>query len=85
MRGYNNKHLMIERNLNMNKKISIDGMSCQHCVNYVNETLKEIKGVKSVKVDLAGKNAVVELDHDVDDETFKAALDEAGYEVTNIE
>ncbi len=52
---------------------------------HVEEALKGICGVKSVKVDLEGKNAVVELAHPVEDEKFKAAVDEAGYEVVGIE
>lgn len=69
----------------MTKKILIEGMSCGHCANHVTEALNEICGVKSVKVDLAGKNAVVELAHEVEDEKFKAAIDEAGYEIVGIE
>ncbi len=69
----------------MKKKIFIEGMSCQNCVRHVTEALEEISGVKSVKVDLEGKFAEVELDSPVEDEKFKAAIDEAGYEVTSIE
>lgn len=69
----------------MTKKILIEGMSCGHCVKHVEEALKELAGVTSVKVDLAGKNAVVELAHEVADDKFKAAIDDAGYEVVAIE
>lgn len=69
----------------MKKKIFIEGMSCQHCVNHVTEALEEISGVKSVNVDLAGKSATVQLDHEVGDEKFREAIDELGYEVTSIE
>lgn len=69
----------------MTKKIFIEGMTCGHCAGHVEEALKGICGVKSAKVDLAGKVATVELAHPVDDEKFKAAIDEAGYEVTRIE
>ncbi len=68
----------------MTKKISIEGMTCNHCVMHVEEALKEICGVKSVKVDLAGKSATVELAHEVDDNKLKAAVAEAGYEVKSI-
>lgn len=57
----------------MTKKLLIEGMTCGHCVMHVEEALKGIFGVKSVKVDLEGKKAVVELAHLVDDEKFKAA------------
>ncbi len=69
----------------MKKKILIEGMSCGNCVKHTEEALKGICGVKSVKVDLEGKNAVVDLAHPVDDAKFKAAIDEAGYEVVGIE
>jgi copper ion binding protein len=69
----------------MKKKILIEGMSCQHCVNHVKEALGEISGVNSVKVDLGNKNAVVGLTQTVDDVKFKEAVDEAGYEVVGIE
>lgn len=69
----------------MTKKLLIEGMTCDHCVMHVEEALKDICGVKSVKVDLKGKNAVVELAHPVEDEKLKAAIDEAGYKVVGIE
>lgn len=68
----------------MIKKIFIEGMSCGHCKAHVEKALKEICGVKSVSVDLAGKVATVELAHEVADEKFKTAIDEAGYTVTDI-
>jgi len=69
----------------MRKKIIIEGMSCNHCVAHVEDALMEVEGVKSVKVDLKGKNALVELSHDVDDSKLKEAVDDAGYEVVRIE
>ena len=69
----------------MKKKIRIEGMSCQHCANHVTEALGEICGVKSVNVDLDNKNAVLDLEHPVDEAKFKEAIDEAGYEVVGIE
>lgn len=68
----------------MTKKILIEGMSCQHCVSHVKNALEELDGIKSAKVSLENKSAEIELNHDVDDEKIKAAIDEAGYEVTSI-
>jgi len=68
----------------MIKKITIKGMSCQHCVRHVREALEELAGVKTAKVNLENKTAEVELDQDVDDEKIKAAISDAGYEVTSI-
>ena len=69
----------------MKKKILIEGMSCEHCVKHVIEALDNICGVKSAKVDLKNKNAVVELAHPVEDEKFKEAVYDAGYAVVGIE
>ena len=68
----------------MTKKISIEGMTCNNCAMHVEEALKEVCGVKSVKVDLAGKSATVEFAHEVDDNKLKVAVAEAGYEVKSI-
>lgn len=69
----------------MKKKISIEGMSCNHCVNHVKEALSELNGVTSVNVDLASKSAVIEAVSDIDDNAIKAAIEDAGYDVSGIE
>jgi len=69
----------------MKKMISIEGMSCGHCVKHVEEALKEVTGVASVTVSLEGKYATVELTSEVDDYKLKEAVEEAGYDVTGIE
>ena len=69
----------------MTKIITIEGMTCGHCVMHVENALKEISGVKSVKVDLEGKSASVELSHEVEDEKIKEAIEDAGYEATDIQ
>lgn len=69
----------------MKKKISIEGMSCNHCVNHVKEALSELNGVTSVDVNLEAKSAVLESGSEVKDEDIKFAVDDVGYEVVNIE
>lgn len=69
----------------MTKKVFIEGMTCAHCANHVQEALKEVSGIKSVKVDLKGKVAFIELAQTVEDEKIKAAVADAGYEATKIE
>ncbi len=69
----------------MIKRITIEGMSCEHCVNHVTEALKELNGVVKVEVSLASNNAIIETSQDVKDEEIKSSIDEAGYEVTGIE
>jgi copper chaperone len=67
----------------MKKILSVEGMSCGHCVRHVTEALEGIKGVTKAEVDLAGKRAVVEGEA-LDDEAMKAAVAEAGYEIIAI-
>uniref|UniRef100_A0A7C5V2N1 Copper chaperone CopZ n=1 Tax=Caldicellulosiruptor owensensis TaxID=55205 RepID=A0A7C5V2N1_9FIRM len=69
----------------MTKKIYIKGMTCDHCVRRVENSLKAIEGITSVKVDLQGKVATVELSKDIKDDEFVRTIDDAGYEVTKIE
>ena len=70
----------------MKKKISIEGMSCGHCVNHVKTALLEdMSGVKSVDVSLEEKQAIVEVEDSVTDENIKSVIEEVGFEVVNIE
>lgn len=68
----------------MKKMISIEGMTCGHCVGHVADTLNKVEGVMSVSVDLAGKKADVDADESVSDDTLKAAVKEAGYTATAV-
>lgn len=69
----------------MKKKISIEGMSCQHCVNHVTEALKELEGVDKVEVSLEEKQAIIESAKEITDGKIKNAIEEVGYEVVGIE
>ncbi len=64
------------------KKIMIEGMSCQHCVAHVKEALEEL-GATSIEVNLEGKYAKAETSKD--NKEIIDAIDEAGYDVINIE
>lgn len=81
--------MIIKKNLKgvkkMKKKISIEGMSCGHCVNHTREALSELKGVTEVEVNLEGKYAIVEVSQEVSDDAIKAAIEEVGYEVVGIQ
>ena len=67
----------------MKKIISIDGMSCQHCVAHVEKALKALPGADKVKVDLKKNLAELKTDS-ISDDAIKAANTEAGYSVTAI-
>jgi copper chaperone CopZ len=64
--------------------LSIDGMSCGHCVARVNKALTAVPGVKVEKVDIGSAT----LEYDPARATvaaITAALDEAGYPVRSAE
>lgn len=69
----------------MRKAISIEGMSCQHCVKHVTEALEELNGVKNVEVNLSAGRAIIETEGQVSDSQIKAAIEDAGYDVLSIE
>lgn len=66
----------------MTKTMKIEGMMCAHCSGRVEKALNDLPGVTAT-VDLESKTAVVT--GEVSDEAIKAAIAEAGYEVTNIQ
>ncbi len=63
--------------------LSIEGMMCMHCQKHATDALNAIEGV-TAEVNLEEKKAYVKADRDIDDETFKQAIADAGYEVTEI-
>lgn len=69
----------------MKKTISIEGMSCSHCVRAVETALKALPGVIGVEVSLERKQAVVEAEPGaVSDAMLQAAVEDQGYEVKAI-
>ena len=68
----------------MEKTLQIEGMMCQHCVMHVQKALAAIPGVEEVSVNLEEKAAKVKLTQNVTDEVFKAAVETAGYQLTEI-
>ena len=68
----------------MKKTLSIEGMSCDHCVVHVRNALTGVAGVESAVVDLFENRAVV-TGSSFEDSALKAAVAEAGYEIVAIE
>ena len=66
----------------MEKILKIEGMMCMHCVAHVKKALDALEGVTEVDVSLEDKQAV--LAGEVSDDAIRAAIAEAGYEVTEI-
>ena len=71
--------------IQMEKVLNIEGMVCMNCVKHVDKALREIQGIKDVKVSLEDKTAQVQLGEDVPDDVLKAAIEDAGYQVVSIQ
>jgi len=67
----------------MRKLLTVEGMSCGHCVMHVKSALEDVAGVKSVEVDLLKKSAMVDGEA-LSEAALKAAVAEAGYRVTAV-
>ena len=66
----------------MTSTYAITGMTCGHCVSAVTTEIGNIPGVRDVRVDLVAggtSTAHVTSDSPLDNDSVRAAVDEAGY------
>jgi copper chaperone len=61
---------------------TVTGMTCGHCVASVTEEVSAVPGAKDVTVDLASGSLTVDSDQPLDDAVIRAAVEEAGYQVS---
>lgn len=71
--------------IHMEKTLKIEGMVCGNCVRHVDKALREIQGVEQVEVSLEDKSAKVQMGCTVSDDVLKAAIEDAGYQVVEIQ
>ncbi|MDR0485732.1 MAG: copper ion binding protein [Elusimicrobiota bacterium] len=65
-------------------EITIEGMSCLHCVKAVKGALESLEGVKKAEVNLEEGKAFVEYDGaKVSVAKMKEEIQEQGYEIVN--
>ena len=69
------------RILERGNELSVPGLHCGHCAAADTRELESVAGVEAVDVDLDSKRVMV-TGHGLDDEELRAAIDEAGNEVT---
>ena len=69
----------------MKKILYVEGLVCNNCVSHVTEALLEIDGGAGADVVLEPKTATVTLEKEIADEVLKAAVVEAGYDVTVVQ
>lgn len=60
---------------------TVEGMTCGHCVASVTEEITQIAGVSDVEVELSTGEVTVTSDAELDVESVRAAVDEAGFEL----
>ncbi|MFM9370246.1 heavy-metal-associated domain-containing protein [Streptomyces sp. Da 82-17] len=60
----------------------VTGMTCGHCEGAVSAEISELPGVTSVKAVAATGQVTVVSDAELDEAAVRAAVDEAGYELT---
>jgi len=58
---------------------SVEGMTCQHCVNAVTQEVSAIPGVTAVAVDLEAGQVSITSEDSLATDDVAAAIDEAGY------
>ncbi len=86
-KAQNNNLKLEEENVKMEKfvkKISVEGMQCNHCKMTVEKALGSLEGVEKVEVSLENKNAIVESSKEIDNQEIKDVITEAGFEVKEI-
>jgi copper chaperone len=64
------------------KILKVEGMTCQHCVQIVSESVGKVVGVQKVEVNLDQKEVTVEFDEALSQiEEISTQIVEAGFEV----
>ena len=63
--------------------IKISGMSCNHCVQRIENVLQQSRGVNTAQVDLSAEKAYIEYDSsEINEETLLQIIKDTGYEGT---
>lgn len=60
--------------------ITVEGMSCEHCEQTIEEALQGVSGVTDARADREAESATIE--GDPDSATLVRAVEDAGYEAS---
>ena len=71
------------KNIIGQKRVQIEGMTCENSKNRVENALNRVEGV-SAKVNLKKKTAVVSMEKEIEDMQLQKAVEQAGYKVIQI-
>ena len=69
----------------MEKIMIVSGMSCGHCVQRVKNALSQLEGVENVEVNLQEKKVVITTSIELDHALLTETVDDAGYDVIEIQ
>jgi len=69
----------------MEKKLMIEGMTCNGCANTVLRKLQSIEGVTEVTVSRETNSAVIRGENEVSNEAIYESLADVKYNVTEIQ
>jgi copper chaperone CopZ len=61
---------------------AVTGMTCGHCESAVSREISALAGVTSVAADAKAGTVTVSSAHPLNEDAVRAAVDEAGYELT---
>jgi copper chaperone len=65
--------------------LNVPDISCEHCERTITNTLQSVEGMRSVRVDIAGRQVQVEYDEaQVNVEKMKELLLEEDYPVESV-
>ncbi|MEK6893145.1 MAG: heavy metal-associated domain-containing protein [Nanoarchaeota archaeon] len=64
--------------------ITIDKMECTSCATRISKSLREIKGIKEIKINVPAKEGLVECEDNVKEIDLANAIKKAGYLAKSI-
>lgn len=71
------------KNVIAQKTVVIEGMTCDHCKNRVENAINSMEGA-AAKVNLKKKEAIVSLERTISDEEIRTVVEKEGYKVVEI-
>lgn len=72
--------------MSISQQYAVRGMTCDHCVIAVTEEISALEGVIGVDIELVvngNSRVTVASEHPLDTNIVRAAVDEAGYEISD--
>jgi uncharacterized membrane protein YraQ (UPF0718 family)/copper chaperone CopZ len=69
--------------IDMKRNYEVQDMTCQHCVNTIENALKTIQGIERINISL--KEKLVQIDGEYDEKSVIAAIQKAGYSIEKKE